>query len=262
MTQLDYPTIKRNLGGSVLEARAMLRRLTDGSGVAVEERRPFILFGRGRTGSTVLVQMLDSHPDVTCLGEILRFRTLAPVTYINNSLASLKTRHQGFKLLSYQVRTLCSPANQRRIRDWILENDAKIVHLHRDSLLEHAISNIYAVRRRVYHSTDRKSAQHKPIHIEPAELAERMDGSLQLLDFERQFLDGLPTLEIVYERDLEDAASQRRTYEAILDYLGLEPQRFEVGLEKVTPRNYEELISNWAEIKRHFEGTAFERYFA
>jgi hypothetical protein len=89
-----------------------------------------------------------------------------------------------------------------------------------------------------------------------------MDGSLRLLDFERHFLDGLDTFEIVYERDLEDAGAQVRTNRAILDYLGLEHQDFTVGLEKVTPRDYEELISNWAEIKRHFKGAQFESYFA
>jgi LPS sulfotransferase NodH len=233
---------KRVFGGHALEASAAIRALF--ARPAGQAERLFMVFGRGRSGSTLLVNMLDAHPEVTCLGEILRYRTFFPVPYITNALSALPTPCRGFKLLSYQLRS----------------NEVRVIHMRRDNLFSHAVSNIYATRRGAYHSTDRQARAHRRIHIDPGEIRSWMDGSRALLMFEREFLADMAPLEVVYERDLEDAARQAGTYAAAIDYLGLAAHPPVVTLEKVTPRDYPALISNYAEIRRALQGTEYAAY--
>ncbi len=42
----------------------------------------FIIFGQGRSGSTLLKQLLDSHPEITCEGELLNVED----KYVTNPL--------------------------------------------------------------------------------------------------------------------------------------------------------------------------------
>ena len=203
----------------------------------------------------MLVDMLEQHPEVACLGEILRYGALAPARYVENRLGVLDGRVRGFKLLSYQLRSL-SAAGQSDLRAWLTGRGVRVIHLRRDNLFAHAVSNIYAARRGAYHSTDRGAAVHRVIHVEPAELRRRMDGSRALLAFEEAFLHGIERLELGYERDLEGPAARARAFAAVTGFLDLPPAAFEVGLTKVTPRDYRSLISNYDEIAAGLAGSA------
>lgn len=254
--------LKTRLGGHLLEGRAALRAIPHRLKNNPRPGKLFVLFGRGRSGSTLLVKMLDAHPDVTCLNEILRYKTFAPTAYFDNVLAPVDTACAGFKLLSYQVRRYNSQRKRNNIREWLTSKEVTIFHLKRRNLFNHAISNIYARRRAVFHSTDQNAGQHATVHIEPGELMAWMSGSETLLAFEDDFLAGLETREIVYERDLEDAAKQTTTFHRLREALSLKDVDvdIDVSLKKVTPPNYRRLISNFAEIEAALRGTGFERY--
>lgn len=257
---MRFKRLKHLVGGYILESTAALQASLLQNTINQKDYHPFIFFGRGRSGSTLLVEMLNAHPSVTCLGEILRYRTFAPVKYIDNCLNACGSDHRGFKLLSYQVKTLCSPNKQASIRRWLEDNNVTIFHLHRENTLNHAISNIYANRRNVYHSTNKQAKRHNSIHIAPDELLKWMDGSLRLLDFEKEFLDGLKYMNIIYERDLSDAEDQHKTYSAILEQLKLPHHEYTTKLKKVTPPDLKHLIINYAEIEQTLTNTAFEKY--
>lgn len=251
--------LKHALGGHLLEARAFFEAIATRND---PDSPPsyFVFFGRGRSGSTLLVELLDGHPQIACLGEILRFRTFAPASYIRNCMKTCDAPRRGFKLLSYQVRTLCSPARQSAIRDWMEENRVTVFHLRRENLLRHAVSNIYAERRGAYHSTDKGAATRQSIHIEPEELLRWMDGSKALLEFELGFLEGLDRFEIVYEKHLSDAERQQQTYSEILAKLDLPHHPSSTTLKKVTPPDLRQLIENFSEIERALSGTAHEQH--
>lgn len=251
--------LKHALGGHLLETRAFFKSIATRNDAGLPPAY-FIFFGRGRSGSTLLVELLDRHPQIACLGEILRFRTFAPASYIRNCMKTCAAPRRGFKLLSYQVRTLCSPAQQSSIREWMEENRVTVFHLRRENLLRHAVSNIYAARRGAYHSTDKRAARRQSIRIEPEELLHWMDGSKALLEFELAFLEGLDRFEIIYEKHLSDAERQRETYSEILAKLDLPHYPSSTTLKKVTPPDLRELIENFSEIERALSGTVHEQH--
>jgi hypothetical protein len=249
---------KRAFGGPLLEAAAATRALTRKGGR--RDGPEFVIFGRGRSGSTMLVEMLDGHPDIACLGEILRYRALAPLFYLDNCLSGLAAPVRGFKLLSYQVRTSCGPSARSRIRERLIDGGVKVLHIRRENLFGHAVSNIYAARRGAYHSTDARAGRHRRIRIEPQELLAWMRGSEDLLRFEEHFLAGMPRHDIVYERDLEPPAARAAAHAGVTDFLGVARGSFGVRLEPVTPRDYRMLILNYGEVEAGLRGTPYAQF--
>ncbi|MFQ5952830.1 MAG: hypothetical protein ACE5JK_05440 [Candidatus Omnitrophota bacterium] len=48
-------------------------------------RTKFIIFGLGRTGSALLVRLLDQNPEIQCDGEMIRFPVLSPSILLTGS---------------------------------------------------------------------------------------------------------------------------------------------------------------------------------
>ncbi len=246
--------LQHKFGGYLLEANAGIRTALSRD---VPAKRKFVLFGRGRSGSTLLQTMLDSHSKIDCQGEILRYRTLQPLPYVQNTMHRSTAPVRGFKLLSYQLRDLCSTKNQFRFRDWLEINNVSVVHLQRTNLFRHALSNLYARQRQAYHSTDKKAEAHATIHIDVDELINWMEGSKTLLDYELEFLDGLPRHEVIYENDLATPEAQTATYNAITKSLGLEPEPIQVQLKKITPKDLSQIATNHEEIHARLKKTEY-----
>lgn len=266
--QVDMPGTKRGLrlkakfiaGGYILEAEAAVASAMRSLRPGPATKAPFIIFGRGRSGSTLLVKLLDSHPDITCLGEILRYPVTFPNAYIRNCVSSRGHHAVGFKLLSYQLKNgLKLQSGQPLLRR--LSNDGyQIIYLHRLNLFRHAISNLYAVKRGVYHHQNHEAGSKTVIRIRPEEILSWMEGSEALGRYEREALEGLPHSEIKYENDLATAEAQQLTYQRIVSDLGLPSVATTAALRKVTPENLGDFVENVDEVLAAVENSRFAGY--
>ena len=254
--RVDMPATRRGLwlntkvrfGGYLLEARAAAEAVKRSSRGGPGVEAPFVIFGRGRSGSTLLVNLLDSHPDVTCLGEILRYPVVFPHTYIANCVSHRGAKAVGFKLLSYQLKNgLDLPSGGPFLRK-LVKDGYRIVYLHRENLFRHAISNLYAVKRGVYHQDKAAGAPQPKIIIRPKEMLAWMEGSEGLGVYEREALAGLDYTEIRYERDLATPDVQERTTQRLINDLGLPPAPSSAPLRKVTPEALGDFVANIDEL--------------
>lgn len=251
--------LKTSFGGVALEMGAHARLAA--SNIISSRTRPtkkFVIFGRGRSGSTLLVDMLDSHPDISCLGEIMRYPPIRPVQYAEAALGCADGNVVGFKLLSYQVRNLWFDSQRSNLRQWIVDNRVIVFRVQRSDLLRHAVSNLYAKHRRTFHSTDAKSSLHRPFHIDPNELIKWMEGSEGHLDFENSWLEDIEFENITYESDLANGVQQEATRNRLLDILELDRSEYSTKYKRVTPRCLQTLIENYDEVHRHLKGTKYE----
>lgn len=248
--------LKRRFGGYVLEAKSFWRSM--GKPTSRADRK-FVLFGRGRSGSTLLVQMLDANPAIGCLDEVLRFKTLMPVRMVERELSQINKPIRGFKLLSYQIRELHSRHDQA-LRAWMTAEDVTIFHLQRENILRHALSNIYAGSRQAYHSTDSAAASTTRITVDPETLFQWMRGSQDLLEWEKRYLGDVARDEIRYERDLSTPEAQAQTLTRVSGALGVPPVPTQAPLRKVTPSDYDAFIKNWPDLRAAISTSEFKRY--
>lgn len=251
-------TFQQRRDGLIEEIRATARGLMRPGAGSVRQR--FVLFGRARTGSTLMVRMLDAHPDIACAGEIFRLPKLRPAAHVDAVLRGFSRPVRGFKLLSYQLREHFSDAQRAAFRDWLIAADVRVFHLQRDNLVRHAVSNLYAQKRGAYHSTSANAAQAPRIRVTPEEIFTTIKRSEANLAYEEAFLGDLPRLTLRYEADLAAPEHQGATLHRATAFLGLPPHTFTPDLRKVTPEDLAALIENYDEVAEALQAAGYGRF--
>lgn len=208
----------------------------------------FVIFGQGRSGSTLLVSLLGSHGRTHCDGEILYSRLRFPRAFIDASAALHRGRIYGFKLLSYQLRDVQRLARPEAFLRGLGEDGFRILYLRRRNLLRHALSNLYA-RETEFHRVDgAKKGPARRIDVNVADVLEWIRVSGELASFEQRVLRDLPHLPLTYEDDLETAASQQATADRVFAYLGTETEQVASTMQKVAPRSIADMVVNHEEL--------------
>jgi LPS sulfotransferase NodH len=226
-------------------------------------RDRFVLFARGRSGTTLLLSMLNAHPAVEADGEILRRRALRPLGLVARCEAQTQAPVYGFKLLSYQLRSLQTHLPDRRaFLAALVERGYRVLYLRRENLLRHALSGLYAEHRRRWHQTETDAADRPAIQVRRDDLFRWLDGSAQLRRFEREVLDGLPHLSLTYEEHLEDPARHADTLRRVTDRLDLDPIAPDTSLRKTTPRRLSDLATNADDVRRWVAASPYARFLS
>lgn len=244
------------------------------------EQTRFAIFGVQRTGTTLLMGLLDQHPDVLCVGEIFQYRTedvqhgirrfRAYVhdsprrrfldlirwrgivhDYLDTVFPPFDESATGFKIMLDQIR------RYRPVLDYFKQNQYRILHVVRSNVLKTHISRLRARRSGVYHSSQPKTGTKIRIPVASLlqELTRLSNDNAELASLVSEL--GLAGHTTTYEtlRGKKWPAEQQR----ILDFLGVDP---DVELRpksiKLTADDLEQVIENYDEVVRVLENTPYE----
>ena len=209
----------------------------------------FVIFGTGRSGSQLLVDLVGQHPDVICDGELLaqpqRF-PLGVVRLAADGAARRGARSHGFKLLAYQLRALSRPGHDLLGR--LHETGTRLVHIDRSDALRRALSNMSA-RRTGWHRRTSARHEHEPFHVDPGELAGELGWFEKQHAIETEALGSLPRLALMYEPDLQQRAAHQATADRLFEWIGVRSVPVETRLQKLLPHALDEVVSNPTEMK-------------
>jgi len=213
----------------------------------------------GRSGSELLVDLVDHHPRMRCEGEILANLTSDPVRYVRGraSLARLRNLDAyGFKfnILNQHLRVRID------LREFIrrLTGDGfSFVHLRRANLLRQAVSSMRAtVADDRFH---RRFETNSPaIHIDVIGLITLMRRMETYEEHLVRCLGGSASLSLVYEDDLEPEDARQASVARVLALVGLEPVGASSTLRRTTPRALSDAVSNHDEIREVLSRTRYE----
>jgi LPS sulfotransferase NodH len=220
--------------------------------------RPFLLYGQGRLGSTLLGSLLSSHPQVTFGNEVLRGPVRAPGLYLQGLRARAGDRHYGCHVKPYHLtdfQGIDDPARWLRARHragWL------VVHLQRRNTLLHVLSNVTRNAMTRSHFQQGDGQQVPRIAVDTAELLTWMQHRSAGAEAERLALVGLPVQEVVYEDDLLPgpetwAAVTARLFAA----LDLAPCPVDTSLRKINPRRLEDFVANADEVRAAVAASRF-----
>lgn len=241
----------------------------------------FVVISTQRTGSTLLIKLLDSHPEVLCAGEIFfppSGSEYAIRKYVEQS-SGRKLRHQlfrsglvweflddlyaqegygaiGFKYMYSQARHIprCYPSVLR----YILENEIPVIHGVRKNALRVVLSRLASKASGVYRSS--APVESRPIHV-PAKTLKRELSRLREADIKwENRLSGLPYLQVDYESLVSNREREERR---LLGFIGVEYQgALTTPFQKVGANSLQAMIENYAEVERVLKGTEFECFLA
>ena len=206
---------RRHAVGLKVEARilaaALLRRARP---------EPFLIYARPRSGTTLLVQLLQQVPDITCSGELMHSIIASPRLLLRTAPMTARRRAYGFKVLSYQLTEV-----QRVLRPLAFFDDAlglgyRLIHLRRGTY-EQTLSLVKAQMLQQYHLRPGETARAAETEIDPARFVEMLQWNARMLEYEDAVMAELPHLRLQYEDDLRAPERHQPTVDRICEALGL-----------------------------------------
>jgi LPS sulfotransferase NodH len=224
-----------------------------GSNRLQPEVRRFLVFGQGRSGSSLLLDLLRSHPEVYCEAEIFHpkvsDRLLAPWRYINARAALSKKPVYGCQLKIYQMTEDQGIIDPGGFLSDLHEAGWMIVYLVREDLFKKALSLTVAEARGQF--LDRKgdsSPELGMLRIEPDALLRAMRERGRFGTLEIEALGDLPHVKVVYEDDLLPADRHQPISDEIFHALGLESAPVQTELVRTSRAGASDYIENYQEL--------------
>jgi LPS sulfotransferase NodH len=246
----------------------------------------FVILCPSRSGSTMLVHLLRSHPQIWCNGEIFlndnKVGALAGEyrkKILNNKLLLKKLENELERdIVKFTYKYAFDPQGKdlagfkfkideyfidefRNIKNIIHQDtDLKILFLTRRNLLERYISWYvanYISKKTII--TDKKAIPELPqINIPTQKCLENFHTILSLQKRVRDELDNHRVLEVFYE-DLIEAPHQEHS--KICAFLDVKQKKLHTPTQKIITKSMEKLIGNYLELKNFFQYTEFAYLF-
>ncbi|BAP55707.1 hypothetical protein THII_1410 [Thioploca ingrica] len=223
----------------------------------------FVIFGQGRTGSNLVRTLLQSHPQIICQGEVfMRYylKVFMPKFFLQGQLA----KYPSNKVYGFQLQPFHLSFHQVDGKAFLshLHNQGwKIIYLKRRNWLHQKISALIAIRKNKWHyrASEAKTDKSPKIHLNGNEIIKELEKKGLDYTKDKEMLDSLPYLEIIYEDDLLTAAQHQPTADKIFAYLNLSSAFVKTSLQK-TPYKISEVIENYEEIANLLGKTQYAQF--
>lgn len=225
------------------------------------ERPRFIVHSLGRSGSTLLSDLLDAHPQIECDGEILSHPLLfvSPDRFVRSRAALFPSVCYGFKLRPrhYADQNIADASSFVRT---LHEEGWVIIHLERRNLLRIALSWVTRSHTRVVHRTVRDRHRPQRQYIPIPELLERLERAETDTLIEQRALADVPAIRLTYEDDLLGHDTQQATMNRLFSELGVGPAVVKSQFVRLSGDRLEDSVENAEEVRRALVGTRWERF--
>ncbi|HEY2430117.1 MAG TPA: hypothetical protein VGI06_14360, partial [Acidimicrobiales bacterium] len=218
-----------------------------------------------RSGSELLVELLDGQPGVRCHGELFKHPPRWPVRFLDGQAAMARARGShvyGCKILGHDLSWHPHVYGGRAFIERLAGDGWQFIELQRDDLFLQAVSLLEGVRRQLHHRVGDERDPH-PVVIDPVELMSVMFSLEQESVFVSDVLSTVPHLAIRYESDLLEGEAQAATVARIAARLGLGPADVRVRLQRSGASvPLAQRVANHDELLSVLAGTRFSRFLA
>jgi LPS sulfotransferase NodH len=252
----------KKVEGFMANPKSSLKRLHFQSGLfrGRSDYKRFIVLSRSRTGSNMLISMLNSHPFIYAEGEIFRSLRGRSVQEILDRIYSKYPRYisaVGFKIFYYH------PQDDKSGMIWkALEEmgDLCIIHLKRRNILRTLVSRKLAGFSGAYKFSQNSTREttKKVCQFGEQELLEGFEQTRRWeTSFETRFYR--TTLMNLYYEDLVNKREEE--FNRITSMLGIVRHSPRTSLRRQNPERLCHLIENYNTMKERFENTEWAEFF-
>jgi hypothetical protein len=227
-----------------------------------------------RSGSTFLVQCMDSHPEIECSGEILNGQPDHPVPPYRGPF---KKVWKGLRIIrtgawmpgrwmdafyrrgTAKVRCFKAMYNQLSrpfaMRYFAGNDDIRVIHLRRHNLLKVHVSTLLMDEREQIQATAPTEAVW--IRVDPAKaIASLRKARAYYESFDEAFARH-PRLQVAYESLFDGPYLQEETGRRICDFVGVAYHRMQSKLTKLNPESLRDMVTNYDELATAISATEF-----
>lgn len=241
----------------------------------------FLILCRSRTGSNLLVSLLQSHPQIRAFGEvftsdncihwgypgylsneILQLREQKPIQFLNDvvyrevlSLVSVV----GFKLFYNHAQD----KHQKVVWKYLQQMpDLKVIHLKRQNILKAHVSHKIAERNDQWILLDnQQEREFEPLKLDYAECLEAFEKTRAYEHDCEQFFaqSNHPILTLNYEKLHR---KPEKTHRKLLHFLGVKQRSLTSYTNKQNSLPLKNKVANYEDLKRKFSNTVWSIFFS
>lgn len=216
--------------------------------------KKFVIISRSRTGSTLLMAFLRSHPNVHMEGELFKELKGRSCQQIWNSLYSKrpkKIQQVGFKLFYYHPFD-----DDKQVWEFLNnDDDISVIHLRRKHLLKAYVSQKIGEKTRKWteNINNQEVIKDKKVSLDPKACVEVFETiSNYEEDTRNRFGSRANYMEITYEDLVKD---QQGEMDIIFEKMGLPAHVVSAKLKKQNPEPLKSLVTNYEELFGYLEHT-------
>lgn len=240
----------------------------------------FVIFGVARTGSTLLLDLLNAQSQVIAFGELFRgdgaigwdippfltqqsprLRRMSeaqPLAFLETAVFRRWPKEiaaVGFKLFYHHARSGPQAAVRDHLRD---DPDLAIIHIKRRNILEQYLSLRVAHATNVWSTTKQPDRTAEPIRLDPQECLRHFEEVRAQEAACDAFFAARRILTLSYEDLVADRSS---TMQSVAAHLGLQFEPVEARLVRQRTQPLSCAIANYDELREVFAGSLWEDFF-
>jgi hypothetical protein len=272
-----FRVTKRNLQRietAGLQLRKSWRHLTRAGSAASRQQGSVVMFHTGRSGSSVIADMLGQHPAIHWDGELFNYQLMLwrerPKYRMAEASGLIRRRMSLFDKSFYGFEVLSTHLHAGQIDEgqfMAMLDDLGVEHfilLTRRNILRKLVSNLVARKRGRWRLEASEAAPLTRVHVDTSNLQMASMKPLvthirdTLADYAalRSALNSRRCLELVYEDDVQQ--DPRRASRRICEFLGVEQVDTRVRHGQTTPHPLRQVIQNYDEVADVMSSTEFE----
>jgi LPS sulfotransferase NodH len=222
----------------------------------------FLIFFRPRSGSTLLCDLLRSHPNVFCDGEIFGGgkKIFFPRTYLKGNSVRTGKSVYGFKLNIRQLKQQKKLGEPQDFLRQLQQQNWKILYILRRNTLRQAVSFFIAQQRNEWIGTAKNQLKHK-VFIDCCQLVDKIERIEKAIMCERQLLAPTPYLTLTYEENFLHAGQHQNTLDQVFEYLGVNSVPVQTQMSKTSAFNeLSDIVENYEEMVTVVKATKYAHF--
>jgi len=206
----------------------------------------------GRSGSSYLQGLIDSHPDAQCVGELFWDESKSPEEHMKDKVHSASgVRASGFKLGNLHI------IKFPEIREAMIRFNYRAIHLTRRNRVNQYISMSLAMRNNCWRSDMGDYTVHR-FEVDVSHMEHYMNLMEEHDRIIEKFLDGIPVMKLAYEDLIQPGGA-----DGVMAYLNLDKVPLASRFRKQRKEGGQrEAIANYDDVIKHFERSPFAVHFS
>ncbi|MBN2668090.1 MAG: hypothetical protein JXR60_02575 [Bacteroidales bacterium] len=227
----------------------------------------FIIFAQGRSGSTLLMDLFNSHPGIYCDGEIfgaqISHNVFNKYLYIKTKSEVVQEPVYGCKIKIYDL-TKYQNMGFEKAKQFIhqlYKEGWKIIYLKRHNIYRQALSSLIAEERKTYHFFKNENHKNDLISIQDVEsIIWRMELLEEFTKQEEALLSEIEFKKVNYEDDLLNQSKHHTVMAELFSFIGVDTVDVDTKYSRTSSDDLSQTISNYGSFVNMLKGTRFETY--
>ena len=224
----------------------------------------FVVFSQSRSGSSLLAELLDHHPEIDCAAEIYRLGPAFPHAYRHAEERVSEAPVFGFKLQVHHLdnELRLRPAEIERFIERLAAERYKFIYLKRENSLRQVVSDLLRRAGGPTYLRSNEASTVTRLRVDVDKVMKRLEVRGNYWQLAERLLEPTEHIDLSYETDLQEQSAQQPTLDRVFAFLGLPSAAVATTMRRINAKPLSDLIDNYEELQAALTATPWQDQLA